>query len=59
MRAKQYNFTLSFLYNVFGLYFAVQGLLTPIFAAILMPVSSVSVVTFATLSVAFLAKRKL
>jgi len=53
------SFTLSFLYNIFGLWFAVQGLLTPIFAAILMPISSVSVVAFASLSIAFLAKRKL
>ncbi len=53
------SFALSFLYNIFGLYFAVQGLLTPVFAAILMPISSISVVSFATLSVAFFAKRKL
>lgn len=53
------SFTLSFLYNIFGLWFAVRGLLTPIFAAILMPISSVSVVAFASLSIAFLAKRKL
>jgi Cu+-exporting ATPase len=59
MNIVKISFTISFLYNVIGLYFAVQGLLTPIFAAILMPVSSVSVVAFASLSVAFLAKRKL
>lgn len=37
---------LSLLYNVIGLSFATQGLLKPIVAAILMPVSSVFVVVF-------------
>ncbi len=59
MNIAYISFTLSFIYNVFGLWFAVQGLLTPIFAAILMPISSVSVVAFATLSIAFLSKRSL
>jgi P-type Cu+ transporter len=59
MNIVRISFILSFLYNLVGLYFAVQGLLTPIFAAILMPISSVSVVAFASLSVAFMAKRKL
>lgn len=37
---------ISLLYNVIGLYFAVRGELTPVVAAILMPLSSVSVVVF-------------
>jgi Cu+-exporting ATPase len=53
------SFVISFLYNIGGLYFAVQGMLTPVIAAILMPVSSVSVVAFATLSISYMAKRKL
>jgi Cu+-exporting ATPase len=53
------SFAISFLYNLIGLYFAVQGWLTPIFAAILMPVSSISVVAFASLSITWLSKRKL
>lgn len=53
------SFAISFFYNIIGLFFAVQGILSPIIAAILMPISSVSVVAFATLSVNFLAKRKL
>lgn len=43
------SFALSLLYNVVGLYFAVTGQLSPIIAAILMPISSVSVVAFVTL----------
>ncbi len=51
------SFIISFLYNVVGLFFAVQGNLSPIIAAILMPISSVSVVAFATLSIEYLARR--
>ncbi|MEP3208634.1 MAG: heavy metal translocating P-type ATPase metal-binding domain-containing protein [Maribacter sp.] len=42
------SFILSLLYNVIGLYFAVTGQLEPVIAAILMPLSSISVVAFAT-----------
>ena len=51
------SFVISFLYNLFGLTFAIQGMLSPIIAAILMPLSSISVVLFATLSTNFVAKR--
>lgn len=40
---------LSLLYNLVGLYFAVTGQLAPVIAAILMPVSSVSIIAFATI----------
>jgi len=43
------SFILSFLYNIVGLLFAVTGNLSPIVAAILMPVSSISVVAFVTI----------
>jgi Cu+-exporting ATPase len=52
------SFAISFLYNVIGLVFAVRGLLSPLFAAILMPVSSITVVLFTTLATAFVARRK-
>jgi len=51
------SFVISFLYNLFGLTFAIQGMLSPIIAAILMPLSSISVVLFATLSTNFVARR--
>ncbi len=44
-------FALSFLYNIVGISFAVSGRLTPIISAILMPVSSVTIVGFVTLAV--------
>ncbi|WP_152287040.1 heavy metal translocating P-type ATPase [Flavicella marina] len=42
------SFILSFLYNFVGLYFATTGQLSPVIAAILMPLSSISVVVFVT-----------
>ena len=42
------SFLISFIYNIIGIGFAITGNLSPIVAAILMPVSSVSVVAFAT-----------
>ena len=44
------SFAISFLYNIFGMGIALSGLLSPVIAAILMPISSVSVVAFATLT---------
>ncbi len=42
------SFVLSFLYNIVGLYFAVTGKLSPVIAAILMPLSSITIVVFTT-----------
>ena len=44
----KWSFKISFLYNVVGMYFAVTAQLTPIVAAILMPLSSISIVVFVT-----------
>ncbi|MDC1067709.1 heavy metal translocating P-type ATPase metal-binding domain-containing protein [Candidatus Kapabacteria bacterium] len=41
-------FIISFLYNIVGLIFAVTGNLSPITAAILMPLSSITIVLFTT-----------
>lgn len=45
------GFGISFFYNVIALSFAVSGHLTPLVAAILMPISSVSVVAFSSVAV--------
>ncbi|WP_027383360.1 heavy metal translocating P-type ATPase [Epilithonimonas caeni] len=44
------TFIISLCYNVIGVSFAVSGHMHPLFAAIFMPLSSVTVVTFTTLS---------
>jgi Cu+-exporting ATPase len=56
LRIVIFSFLISFLYNVVGISFAITGNLSPIVAAILMPVSSVSVVAFATFSTRAMAK---
>lgn len=53
------GFGISFFYNAIALTFAVTGHLTPLVAAVLMPISSISVVTFSTLAVNIVAKNKL
>ncbi len=53
------SFVISFFYNIIGLSFAVSAVLSPLIAAILMPVSSISVVAFATFSIRILGRKKL
>lgn len=50
------SFFISLVYNLVGLSFAVSANLSPLVAAILMPLSSISVVVFATLSISLLSK---
>ena len=57
MKIIKLSFLLSLLYNVVGLYFAVTGQLEPVIAAILMPLSSISVVGFTTLMTNLLGKK--
>jgi Cu+-exporting ATPase len=59
MNVVKISFVISFLYNLIGIYFAVQGTLSPLIAAILMPISSVSVVAFATFAISIRARRNL
>ncbi len=52
----KYAFVFSLLYNLIGLAFAVTGNLAPVVAAILMPLSSISIVVFTTLVTYVLGK---
>lgn len=56
MKIVTLSFILSFIYNVLGISFAVSGHMTPLLAAVLMPVSSVSVVAFVTFLIRFKGK---
>ncbi len=51
------SFLLSLIYNLIGLAFAVSGNLMPVVAAILMPLSSISIVLFTTLATQFISKK--
>ena len=51
------SFTLSLLYNVVGLSFAVSGRLEPIIAAIIMPLSTITIVSFVTVMSNYFARK--
>jgi len=53
----KYSFVLSLCYNVIGLYFAVTGQLEPVTAAILMPLSSITIVVFTTVMTNILGRK--
>ncbi len=59
MNIVKISYLISFLYNFVGLSFAVQGTLSPLISAILMPISSISVVIFTTVGTNLMAKLKL
>lgn len=58
-RIIRQSFAISLIYNILGLSFAVTGHLSPVIAAILMPVSSITIVAFTTLASNAAARRYL
>lgn len=50
MKVIYSSFVISISYNLVGLYFAVQGNMSPLFAAILMPLSTVTIVCFTSVA---------
>lgn len=57
MTIVKITFIISFLYNVVGLSYAVTGHMHPLFAALIMPASSITVVSFTTLSTWILGRK--
>ena len=57
IRIIKWSFLLSFIYNSIGLYFAVTGQLSPVVAAILMPLSSISIVAFTTIATTVVGRK--
>ncbi|MBO0591712.1 heavy metal translocating P-type ATPase metal-binding domain-containing protein [Cellulophaga sp. E16_2] len=57
MKIIKWSFVLSLAYNAVGLYFAITGQLEPVIAAILMPLSSISIVAFTTIATNILGKK--
>lgn len=58
VRVIKMSFVISLLYNIVGISFAVQGAMSPLFAAILMPISTVTIISFTSLATRWFAKRK-
>ena len=57
IRIIKWSFLLSLCYNSVGLYFAVTGQLLPVIAAILMPLSSISIVVFTTVATNYISTK--
>lgn len=57
-RASRESFYFSLIYNAIGLWFAASGQLSPLFAAVLMPVSSISVALFAVYRTRLFARKE-
>lgn len=57
IRIIKWAFLLSLVYNLVGLTFAVTGHLQPVVAAILMPLSSISIVVFTTVATHYVGKK--
>jgi Cu+-exporting ATPase len=51
------SFAISLAYNFIGLFFAVQGIMSPLFAAILMPASTVTIILFTSITARLYAKK--
>lgn len=58
MKTIYMSFGLSLLYNIIGLSFALTGHLSPLVAAVIMPLSSITVVSFVTILSNLYAKQK-
>jgi Cu+-exporting ATPase len=56
LKIIKWSFVFSFLYNLTGLYFAVTAKLMPVIAAILMPLSSISIVVFTTIATGYIGR---
>jgi Cu+-exporting ATPase len=57
MKTIYMSFGLSLLYNVIGLSYAVSGNLSPIVAAIIMPLSTITIVSFVTIMSNYFARK--
>ncbi|GER58101.1 ATPase [Patiriisocius marinus] len=57
IKVIKYAFIFSLFYNLIGLGFAITGNLAPVVAAILMPLSSISIVVFTTIGTHILGRR--
>ncbi|MFD0750305.1 heavy metal translocating P-type ATPase [Mucilaginibacter calamicampi] len=58
LRVIYASFCISLLYNLIGLSFAVTGKLSPVIAAILMPISTVTIISFTSIATHLAAKKR-
>ncbi|WP_207534251.1 heavy metal translocating P-type ATPase [Desertivirga arenae] len=51
------SFVISASYNLIGVYFAIQGTLSPLTAAVLMPLSTITIITFTSVCTRYFSKQ--
>ncbi|TCK85663.1 heavy metal translocating P-type ATPase [Albibacterium bauzanense] len=57
MKVIYFSFIISLSYNVIGLFFAIQGTMSPLFAAILMPLSTITIISFTSITTHIYARK--
>lgn len=57
LKVIKISFAIAIAYNCIGLFYAVQGTLYPLLAAILMPISTITIISFTTLATRIFAKK--
>jgi P-type Cu+ transporter len=57
LKVIKISFAIATAYNCIGIYYAVQGTLYPLVAAVLMPVSTVTIILFTTLATRWFARK--
>src|SRR5690606_12678992 len=57
MKVIYFSFIISLSYNVIGVFFAIQGTMSPLFAAILMPLSTITIISFTSITTHIYARK--
>jgi len=57
MKTIKLSFAIASIYNLIGVYFAVQGTLSPLIAAVLMPISTVTILSFTSVCTRYYARK--
>jgi Cu+-exporting ATPase len=57
LKTIKISFGIATIYNLVGVYFAVQGTLYPLVAAVLMPVSTITIISFTSIATRYFAKK--
>ena len=57
LKVIKISFAIAIAYNCVGLYYAVQGTLYPLVAAVLMPISTITIISFTTIATRFFARK--
>ena len=57
MKTIRLSFAIASAYNLVGVYFAIQGTLSPLTAAVLMPLSTITIISFTSFSTRYFARQ--